>query len=220
MLCEFTGVVRDAFRSRGHDAVSCDLRDSMRPGPHIVADCLDLDWSAYDLVICHPPCKYLSRAGAWALKRDPGRAAYREAAGDFAVCLWGLPVPHLALENPVGHLWRLLGPPAQTVNPFDFGEPARKATCLWLRGLAPLVQTLRIDPPPAEMVDRSGKRRHRTDRLSGESWRRSATFPSIANAMAEQWGGFLPPRDGGCTVIASRPRSRPAPNAGPASLRS
>lgn len=199
ILCEFSGVVRDAFRARGHDAVSCDTRPTLSPGPHIQGDCLSRDWSGFDLLICHPPCKLLSRAGLWMIRHHPHRERMRDEAAAFAVRLWELPVARMALENPIGHLWKILGRPTQTVNPYDFGEPARKATRLWIRGLPVLakesnlfqqVKSIPVPPPPPIFIDKNGKPRHFTDAASGQSDKRSVTFTSIAAAMADQWGGL------------------------------
>jgi hypothetical protein len=194
ILCEFSGTVRDAFRRLGHDAISCDLLPTEAPGPHIVGDCLAQDWSGYDLIVAHPPCTYLSRAGArwW---REPGRKELADAAADFVFAIRDLPVPHIAIENPIGQLntrWRY---PDQTVQPWQFGHPFSKATCLWLKNLPPLIATLICERPTPFLPSntgwnrRKGQKSHRGLVRGGKD--ASRTFPGIANAMAAQWSAHI-----------------------------
>ena len=156
ILCEFSGTVRDAFIRRGHDAISCDLLPTESPGPHIEGDCFDHDWSGYDLAICHPPCTYLARSGLHWNKRIPGREAKTEEALEFVRRLLALPIPKIALENPKGRIGTAIRPYNQLIHPWMFGHDASKATCLWLKGLAPLRPTEVIRRPawvPCEMCD-------------------------------------------------------------------
>ena len=189
VACEYSGVVRDAFRARGHDVVSCDLLPTERPGPHYqgdVFDILDLGW---DLMIAHPPCTHLSSSGAkhFAAKRADGR---QQAAVAFVKALWEAPIPRIAIENPVGILSTELRKPDQIVAPWWFGEEASKSTCLWLKGLPLLVKTNEVGKGEF-VVTKSGKRIPKWYNLppSPDRWKiRSTTFQGFADAMAEQWG--------------------------------
>lgn len=198
VACEFSGRVRDAFLSRGHDAISCDLLPTETPGPH-QGDVRELlaDGGGWDLVIAFPPCTDLAWSNGRHLleKRVDGRTT--AALELFEACLTAN-APRVAVENPRGdpcHVW----PEYQVVQPWEFGDPWVKTTCLWLRGLPPLM------PRYAGTVDRPGlwvntggsDRRGRT-RTRGEhrnSHSRSLTFEGIADAMAEQWGAALPDRE-------------------------
>ena len=100
VLCEFSGIVRDAFLAQGHDAISCDLEPTEKPGPHIQGDCRNYDWSGYDLVIAHPPCTYLTNVAGAAFKKNPNRIYDRFLAYDFCMHIWFLPVKKMCLENP------------------------------------------------------------------------------------------------------------------------
>lgn len=201
VACEFSGTVRDAFASRGHDAWSCDLLPSERLGNHMQGDVLTILDDGWDLMIAHPPCTYLTTAGnAW-LSR-PGRAELREEALAFFLALAHAPIPRVCVENPSGVVSTRWRRPDQTVNPYYFGDPHRKRTCLWLRGLRRLWWSAEnslfgpataVDPPPAILHDANGKARHYTDAMSPgpNRWReRSRTFQGIADAMADQWGSL------------------------------
>jgi hypothetical protein len=182
IACEFTGVVRDAFLEHGHDAVSCDLLPSENPGPHIQEDVLlHLD-EGWDLMIAFPPCTHLCRAGArfWAQKKADGRMG---AAIRFVKQLRYAPIPKIAIENPTGVLWKALRKPDQIIEPYMFGDPYQKKTCLWLYGLPRLTPT-KIVQPVHHWVDTGTTRG-----MCRSSKDRSRTFPGIARAMAEQWGG-------------------------------
>lgn len=192
MACEFSGVVRDAFIAAGHDATSCDLLPSERLGPHIQGDVLEHLGDGWDLMVAHPPCTYLSRAGArW--RKVPGRRELALKAAAFVRGLWDAPIPRVAIENPIGMLNQLWRYPDQTIEPFMFGEPYRKRTCLWLRGLPPLLSTLIVAEPAYFIDSYPGRRTPGFDYRSTRGHARSAadrsrTFEGIAAAMAEQWG--------------------------------
>lgn len=177
VLCEFSGVVRDAFLRHGHNAVSCDLLPSESPGPHIRGNLLDRDWSKFDLLICHPPCTHLAASGArhfWKKKSQQAEAV------EFVRKMFNLGVRRVAVENPVGVLSSLFRKPDQTVQPWQFGHPEVKRTCFWLRGL-PLLQ-------PVNVVEGREARVHRLP-PSPDRWKlRSRTYEGIAEAMASQWG--------------------------------
>jgi hypothetical protein len=199
IACEFSGIVRDAFREAGHDAVSCDLLPTERPGPHIQGDVREVLGDGWDLMVAHPPCTYLSRAGArwW---KVPGRQEKAEEAAAFIRLLYDAPIPRVAIENPIGMLNRLWRYPDQTIEPFEFGDPFRKRTCLWLRGLPPLLATVHVADPKYWIDSYPGRRTPGFDYRStrGSARRasdRARTFPGIAAAMANQWGSLLAARD-------------------------
>lgn len=194
VACEYSGVVRDAFLSRGHDAVSCDILPSeSAAGPHLQCDVLDILCDGWDLMIAHPPCTYLCSSGLHWNKRRPERAEQTERALEFVRALLNAPIPRIALENPIGCISTRIRPPDQTIQPWQFGHDASKATCLWLVGLPALRPTLHVEP---RMVGPLKRWANQTDsgqnRLppSADRWKiRSATYAGIAEAMADQWGG-------------------------------
>lgn len=185
IACEFSGTVRDAFLARGHDAISCDLLPTESPGPHIQGDIRDFDLSGFDLMIAHPPCTHLAVSGArWFKDKQKEQAE----ALDFVRWLLDAPVPRIALENPVSIISSHIRKPDQIIHPWQFGHPEAKTTCLWLKGLWPLVPT-NVLPLPT-----SGRWQNQTP--SGRNnigprpdrWKlRSATYQGIADAMADQW---------------------------------
>ena len=185
--CEFSGVARRAFARLGHDAWSCDLLPAEdRSNQHIVGDVRDHLADGWDLLaVFHPPCTRLCNSGVrWLIERNLW-TELEEAAAFFST-LWNAPIPRRAIENPIMHHYakaRIVGyrEPAQIIQPWQFGHPETKATCLWLHGLMPLY--------PTNIVD---GRTHRVHRLSPSPtrWReRSRTYEGIAEAMAQQWGG-------------------------------
>lgn len=193
IACEFSGLVRDAFIARGHDALSCDLLPSERPGPHYQGDVRDVLYEGWDLLIGHPPCTYLSRAGArwW---KVPGRSELARQARDFVLELYSAPIEHIAIENPIGLLNRLWRYPDQTIQPYQFGEPYSKATCLWLKGLPPLKPTKVLSsyvpylPSNVGYGARKGQKHSKGVVYSARN--SSRTFVGIAEAMAAQWSNL------------------------------
>lgn len=191
VACEFSGTVRDAFLAKGHDAWSCDLLPTEKPGPHVQGDVLQLlGRERFDLMIAHPPCTYLSRAGArwW---KDEGRKVKADQAAEFVFALRDADVPRIAIENPIGQLNRRWRYPDQTIEPHLFGHPYSKATCLWLKNLPPLLYTI-AEPnhEPLVACNRSARKRRGLPlrgKVSGGK-EASRTFSGIAKAMAEQWG--------------------------------
>ena len=200
IACEFSGIVRDAFRACGHDAWSCDLLPSERPGPHIQANLVHVlngavgptDW---DLMIAHPPCTYLTNAGVRHLyshvtSKNGVRAkvhgearmsAMRDAAAFFNLIAQA-PIHKIAIENPIPHHYArdIIGKYDQIIQPWQFGHGETKATCLWLKNLPLLV--------PTNIVPGREPRIHRMS-PGPNRWReRSRTFQGIADAMANQWG--------------------------------
>lgn len=179
VACEYSGVVRDAFRRVGHEAMSCDLLPTEVDGPHYQGDVRDVLCYPWDIMIAHPPCTHLSVSGArhFEAKRMDGR---QQAAVSFFMMLAHASVPRIAIENPVCVMSRLWRKPDQVIQPWQFGHGETKATCLWLKGL-PLLQ-------PTTIVDGRDNRIHRMP-PSEERWKeRSRTYFGIADAMAAQWG--------------------------------
>jgi len=177
VACEFSGIVRDAFRARGHDAWSCDLLDTEREGPHLkgpVEDWLDIGW---DLMIAHPPCTHLAVSGArWFKEKQTEQAE----ALEFVAMLLGAGIPRIALENPVSVISTRIRKPDQIIQPWQFGHPEVKATCLWLKGLPKL--------KPTQVVEGRTPRVHHAS-PGPDRWKeRSRTLQGIAEAMADQWG--------------------------------
>lgn len=179
VACEFSGVVRDAFRARGHDAMSCDLLPTEVDGPHYMGDVRDVLDDGWDLMVAHPPCTHLAVSGArWFAKK---RAEQVEAL-EFVRLLLDAPIPRIALENPVSIISSRIRKPEQIIQPWQFGHGETKATCLWLKGL-PLLRATNI-------VDGREARVHKMA-PGPNRWReRSRTFEGIAAAMADQWGGI------------------------------
>lgn len=216
VACEFSGVVRDAFRERGHDAWSCDLLPSENGGQHIQGDALDaIKYGMFDpmphnlgfrwdLMIAHPPCTYLTVTGNKWMKpefstRFPYRHKQREDAATLFLAFMHAPIPKVAVENPVGIMSTRFRRPDQVIHPYHFGDSASKATCLWLRGLpklaicAPLYREPQIVGKGEFVTFASGKRMAKwyADAASHDDTTRASirnkTFSGIAEAMAEQW---------------------------------
>lgn len=238
VACEFSGIVRDAFAKRGHEAWSCDLlpTDSYNPivyasdlpecdccgdawcqtheihysecpcigpdedgiafGPndtaarHLQGDVLSFLGDGWDLMIAHPPCTYLCSSGLHWNTRIPDRAKLTEEAVSFFMALCNAPIPKIAAENPIGRMSTAFRRPDQIIQPWQFGHPESKSTCLWLKGL-PKLRPTNVLPVPS-----SGRWSNQTasgqNKLppSPDRWKiRSLTYPGIAEAMADQWGG-------------------------------
>jgi len=198
VACEYSGRVREAFRARGHDAWSCDLLPSEDNSKfHIQGDAIHAalegcpcvaDWlyaftyhRPWDLMIAHPPCTHLAVSGArhFEAKRADGR---QQEAIEFFLSLARAPVPLIAIENPVcvkSSVWRK---PDQVIQPWQYGHGETKATCLWLKGLPPLI--------PTDIVEGREPRVHRMPPGPNRWKERSRTYQGIANAMAAQWGSY------------------------------
>ena len=176
VACEYSGTVRDAFIARGHDAVSCDLLPTDRPGPHLQCDVRDILGDGWDLMIAHPPCTHLAVSGARWFKDK--RAEQAEAL-EFVRTLMAAPIPRWCIENPVSVISSRIRKPDQVVQPWQYGHGETKATCLWLNGLPKLT--------PTNVVDGRAARVHRLP-PSPDRWKiRSTTYQGIADAMAAQW---------------------------------
>ncbi len=197
IACEFSGVVRDAFRAAGHDAWSCDLepsegdqrwhyqgdvRHALGRQPRGVTD-------HWDLMIAHPPCTYLANSGVRWLYGGKGTVPDFERwqqmadAAKFFRMLLDAPVERIAVENPIQHRHAGLPKQTQIIQPWQYGHGEVKATCLWLKNL-PLLQ-------PTDIVEGRSPRVHYAS-PGPDRWKeRSRTLPGIARAMAEQWGAVL-----------------------------
>jgi len=183
IACEFSGIVRDAFLARGHDAISCDLLPTERPGPHIQGDVRDLLGQEWDALIAFPPCTHLAVSGArwFPAKRADGR---QQQGIDFFMLLTDSPevqhIPKRCTENPVGIMSTRYRKPDQIIQPWQFGHGETKATCLWLHGLPPL--------NPTDVVEGREQRVFRLSPSPDRARIRSRTYQGIADAMAAQWG--------------------------------
>lgn len=179
VACEYSGTVRDAFRALGHDAMSCDLLPTERPGPHHQGSVVDILDDGWDMMIAHPPCTHLAVSGArwWKDKRDEQGVAL-----DFVRRLMDAPIPRIAIENPVSIISTAIRKPDQIVQPWQYGHGETKATCLWLKGLPKLV--------PTNVVAGREQRIHKMS-PGPDRWKeRSRTYQGIADAMAAQWGNL------------------------------
>jgi hypothetical protein len=177
IACEYSGAVRDAFRARGHEAMSCDLLPTDKPGPHYQGPVQDILGEGWDLMIAHPPCTHLAVSGARWFKHKQAEQAEALA---FVRLLLDAPIPRIALENPVSIISSRIRKPDQIIQPWQFGHGETKATCLWLKGLPKLM--------PTDIVEGREARIHKMP-PSADRWKlRSATYQGIANAMADQWG--------------------------------
>jgi hypothetical protein len=189
VACEFSGTVREAFKRRGHDAWSCDFGPTEIEGNHIQDDVSDVIYDGWDLMIAHPPCKFLCNSGVrWLL---PGglvnwsRWEHMERAAYFFKKLLNAPIPKIAVENPIMHMdaLKIVGTCySQIIQPWMFGHGQTKATCLWLKNL-PILK-------PTKIVEGREHYVHEVFYLNKyDRWReRSRTFQGIARAMSEQWG--------------------------------
>ena len=192
IACEYSGTVRDAFAARGHDALSCDLLPTEKPGNHYQGDIRDILHDGWDLMIAHPPCTYLSVSGMHWTRRGLRDPKLTEDALDFVRLLLDAPIPRIALENPISVISSRIRKPDQIIMPYQFGHNASKKTCLWLKNLPPLIPTEYIQP---RIIDGKPRWDNQTDSgqnklaPSADRWKiRSATYSGIAAAMAAQWG--------------------------------
>ena len=219
IACEFSGIVREAFRAKGHDAWSCDLLPSEIPSNHIQDDVLDHLDEGWDMMIAHPPCTYLASSGLHWNKRILGREEKTHEAMLFVLNLMGEgfvshDIPKIALENPIGRISSAYRQPDQIIQPWMFGHPESKATCLWIKNLPPLLPTNYAkfkkyrckcgnvfdaelgkygccDYPAKPMWDNQTKSgQNKLPPSNHRAQDRSRTYRGIAQAMAEQWGSI------------------------------
>jgi len=187
--CERSGVVRDAFLALGHDAWSCDVVDTAAPGPHIKADILTVLDDGWDLAVFHPDCTYLAVSGLHWNKRRPGRAEKTEESLRFVKRLMDCAIPRWALENPIGCISSRIRKPDQVVQPWQFGEDASKATCLWLKNL-PLLKHTNVLPGgrKARRANQTPSGQNKLGPSPERAMLRAKTYDGIAKGMADQWG--------------------------------
>jgi hypothetical protein len=218
IACEESGIVREAFRKLGHDAMSCDLIESAQPGPHCVGDVLKIIDDDWDMMIAHPPCTDLavSGAGYFAAKRADGR---QQRSIEFFMALANARIPKIAVENPICIMSRLYRKPDQIIQPWQFGHDASKATCLWLKGLPLLIPTQIVPPQHWELAssciqsdatyrtiggykfvtlgkpaprplwsNQTPSGQNKLGPSPNRAKMRSRTYQGIADAMAAQWG--------------------------------
>ena len=180
VACEFSGIVREAFRQRGHDAWSCDLLPTEIPGNHFEGDIQTLlaKEPKWDLMIAHPPCTYLASYGArwWKDKKEEQGKAVAFARWLYFDSF----INKVCLENPIGRLSRAIRKPNQIIQPWQFGHGETKATCLWLKNLPQL--------RPTDIVQGREARIHKEPPGPNRWKNRSRTFRGVALAMAQQWG--------------------------------
>ena len=190
--CEESQAVTSELRRLGHEAYSCDLLPTSGAHPewHVRVDAVEVAKLAWDMVIAFPPCTHLACSGArwFGEKRRDGRQ--QQAIGLFLALATLDHVPRLAVENPVGIMSRLYRRPDQVIQPWQFGHPETKATCLWLRGLPPLVPTHDVSDEMARLPDAEAHRVHHMAPGPDRQRLRGRTYPGIARAMAEQWAGI------------------------------
>lgn len=179
IACEFSGVVRDAFLRRGHDAISCDFLETESPGPHYKGNVRDILPDGWDMMIAHPPCQFLAVSGArwWKDRQQEQRDAIQFVR--FLIARENN-IPKICLENPVGKLSTAIGKPTQYIQPWEYGHGETKKTCLWLKGLPKLI--------PTDIVEGREQRMWKMPPSKDRSKLRSITYLGIAKAMAEQWG--------------------------------
>ena len=191
VACEYSGIVRDAFTSKGHDAWSCDILPTESPGNHFQGDILEHLDKGWDLMIAHPPCTHLAVSGArwFAEGRKPW--SLQIEALDFVRKLLNAPINKIALENPVSVISTKIRKPNQIIQPFEYGHDVSKKTCLWLKNLPKLKPTKIVKP---DIIEKNGYKmsRHHWEtfklpsKIRGKV--RSKFYTGIANAMADQWG--------------------------------
>ena len=197
VACEESQEVCKAFRALGHEAYSCDIEPCSGGHPewHLQCDALELLKMRWDLIIAHPPCTDLAVSGAkwFAEKRADGR---QQAAIDFFMRFINADCEHIAVENPVSIMSTQYRKPDQIIQPWMFGHPEKKATCLWLKGLPTLVPTRDVSGYMKTLPKKQQERLHYLPPSPDRAKLRSKTFSGIARAMAEQWGGICQPEGG------------------------
>ena len=208
IACEFSGAIRREFRKLGHNAISCDLVEATDNSPyHHCGDVRNIIPAyQWDLLIAHPPCTYLTLAGNRWFKPEyaekyPTRQQDRQEAKDFFMELYNSHIPHIAVENPIGIMSSQFRKADQIIQPWQFGDPFQKSTCLWLKNLPKLAPTNVVDKGEMyEFVSKKGVKKRQPkwyfDALVGKSPEerqkiRNTTFPGIAKAIAEQYSKFV-----------------------------
>lgn len=188
--CEFSGIVRDAFKEQGHDAWSCDLLPTEKDGNHLQCDVLEILNDGWDLAIFHPPCTYFAVAGLQYLHTQSDRLQKQIVAGRFVNRLWSCSIRCICIENPVGQLPKYIGKYDQIIRMWQFGHAdAQKPTCLWLKNLPKLQPTNIVKPKPSVRYPNGKVLSHwRSKNVLAKD--RSRTFEGVAKCMATQWGSL------------------------------
>ena len=185
VACEYSGTVRDAFIERGHDATSCDILPTDSPGPHHQGPVEEILNDGWDLMVAHPPCTHLAVSGARWFK---DKQEEQKQALDFVRLLLGAPIDKIALENPVSVISSRIRKPNQIIQPWEYGHPHSKKTCLWLKNLPNLEPTEILSLPASGVWENQTSSGQNKLGPSEDRWKkRSLTYQGIANAMA-QWG--------------------------------
>ena len=186
IACEYSGAVRDAFVKNGHDAMSCDLLPTDVPGNHHHGDVFDVINDGWDLMIAHPPCTHLAVSGArWFKDKVKEQAESLE----FVRRLMDAPIDKMVIENPISIISSRIRKPEQIIQPWMFGHPEAKATCLWLKGLPTLSATDVLTKPECGYWSNQTPSGQNKLGPSKDRWKeRSKTYQGIATAMANQWG--------------------------------
>ena len=195
IACEFSGIVREAFKARGHDAWSCDLLETEIPGNHIKGDVTEILNDGWDLMIAHPTCTFLTNSGVcWLYNKDKSKNIDRweslAKGAEFFKTLLNANIPKIAIENPIPHKYavELIGAKySQLIQPYQFGHAESKATCLWLEGLPELKSTNDVKHILKTLPKNESQRFHYLPPGPNRWKERSRTFSGIAKAMAEQW---------------------------------
>lgn len=189
IACEFSGVVRDAFNDLGHEAWSCDILPTDKPeGLHYQGNILDILGDGWDLMIAHPPCTHLAVSGAHRFKYKQTEQAEALA---FVQTLLDAPIRRIALENPVSIISTRIRKPDQIIQPYMFGHPESKRTCLWLKNLPKLVPTDILPLPECGYWDnQTPSGQNKLGPSPDRAKKRSVTYDGIARAMAEQWSNL------------------------------
>lgn len=188
VACEYSGIVRNAFAAKGHNSWSCDILPTESPGNHIQDDVLKHLNKGWDLMIAHPPCTYLSNAGARFLypkgKLNKDRYKLGLKAKEFFMALYNAPIDKICVENPISSKIFELPKHTQTIQPYEYGHPIQKKTCLWIKNLKTLTPTKVMQKPQSTKIAGNWFNKGGKDRQKN----RSKFFTGIAKAMADQWG--------------------------------
>ena len=197
IACEYSGIVREAFKAKGHDAWSCDLLPTEIPGQHIQDDVLKHLNDGWDMMIAHPPCTYLAVSGNRWMHDDryPLRHILRADAIKFFMKITNADIPEICIENPICIMSSIYRKPDQYIQPYEFGHPETKKTSIWLKNLL-LLKPSNIVIPEWIIGKKDGKRYSPTHYMTAKSHgkdinrqkERSRTYQGIADAMASQWG--------------------------------
>jgi len=203
VACEESQTVTKELRVLGHEAYSCDIEPCSGGHPewHLQKDVREVLKQKWDMIIAFPPCTYLTNAGTrhYSRRVNPEwkvleRERERERAAEFFMLFVNADCDKIAIENPIGYMTKYYRKYDQIVQPYFFGDPMRKRTCFWLKGLPHLIPTNMLEEPKPLYIDSTGKNRHHTEAMRGikggqkeRAKERSKTFPGIAKAIANQW---------------------------------